>query len=78
MSEKRARFEAMKRKLGQAPYGTGEYWLNAAKILSQWADSDGEMRADTRAKLVALSRSSDPETRAIAQRALLGYPYEDD
>jgi len=78
MSEKRARFEAMKGKLGQSPYGTEEYWLNAAKILSQWAGPDGEMRADTQAKLVALSRSSDPETRAIAQRALRGYPYEDD
>jgi len=73
MKEWEKRHNAAKGAVGMALYGTAQYWRNAAKVLSVHA-SPG-MRPETRAKLEALARSSDPETRRIAQRALAGYSY---
>jgi hypothetical protein len=67
------RHEEAKRRLGPPPYGTVEYWRNAAKVLSVHAGPG--MRPETRAKLEALARSDDPETRAIARNALRGICY---
>lgn len=69
----------MKDRVGMEPHGTTGYWRNAAKVLSQYATpGSNTLRADTRAKLEALSRSSDPETRAIARAALSGQRYDPD
>lgn len=71
--------DRMKDRVGMADYGTTEYWRKAAQVLSQYATpGSNTLRADTRAKLEALSRSSDPETRAIARNALNGQRYEPD
>ncbi len=64
----RMREAAMKAKVGQARLGTTQYSRNAAQVLSVHAGPG--MRPETRAKLEALSESGDPETRAIASRAL--------
>lgn len=71
--------ERMKDRVGMEPHGTTGYWRNAAKVLSQYATpGSNTLRADTRAKLEALSHSSDPETRAIARNALNGQRYDPD
>jgi hypothetical protein len=73
MKEWEKRHNAAKRAVGMARRGTVQYSRNAAKVLSVHA-SPG-MRPETRAKLEALTRSSDPETRRIARRALAGHSY---
>lgn len=74
MEDCEERHERAKRQVGMAPYGTREYWRNAAKVLSQHAGPG--MRADTRDKLESLVKNSDdPETRRIAQNALNGTRY---
>ena len=73
MKEWEKRHNAAKGAVGMAPYGSAQYWRNAAKVLSVHAGPG--MRLKTRAKLEALARSSDPETRRIAQRALAGSSY---
>jgi hypothetical protein len=75
MKDWEKRHEEMKRKVGMAPYGSAQYWRNAAKVLSVHAGPG--MRSETRAKLEALARSDDPETRAIARAALSGISYDD-
>jgi hypothetical protein len=70
MKDWEERHERAKRTVGMAPYGTEEYWRNAAIVLSQHAGTG--MRADTKYKLECLARSSDPETRRIAREALYG------
>jgi len=76
MKEWEIRHEAAKRAVGMAPYGSVQYWRNAAKVISVHAGPG--MRPETRAKLEALAQSSDPETRCIARRALAGHSYFDD
>lgn len=73
MKQWEKRHNAAKRAVGMAPYGTVQYWRNAAKVLS--VHTGPGMRPDTRAKLKALARSRDPETRRIARRALAGHSY---
>jgi hypothetical protein len=73
MKQWEKRHNGVKRAVGMAPYGTAQYWRNAAKVLSVHAGPG--MRAETRAKLRALARSSDPETSRIARRALAGHSY---
>ena len=67
------RHNAAKAAVGMAPYGTDRYWRNAAKVLS--VHTGPGMRPETRAKLKALARCGDPETRRIAQAALAGRSY---
>ncbi len=69
MKDWERRHEEMKRRVGMAPYGTTQYWRNAAKVLSTHAGT-GRMRPTTRAKLRALANSPDPETRYAARAAL--------
>ena len=73
MKDWEKRHNAAKEAVGMAPYGTEEYWRGAAKVLSVHAGPG--MRPETRAKLEALARSGDPETRRIAQQALAGHSY---
>ncbi len=73
MKDWEERHNKVKEKVGMAPYGTREYWRNAAIVLSQHAGPG--MRAETKHKLECLARSSDPETRRIAQSALDGMRY---
>jgi hypothetical protein len=73
MKDWEMRHNAAEAAVGRAPYGTDQYWRNAAKVLSVHAGPG--MRPETRAKLQALARSSDTETRRIAQRALAGHSY---
>ncbi len=67
-SDWRKRHETAKERVGMADYGTVEYYRNAAQVLATHAGPD--MRPETRGKLQDLARSSDPDTRSIAQRAL--------
>ena len=71
MGEEQA--EKAKRILGVARPGTRRYGRNAAIVLSQYA---GDMGSETRAKLEALARSRDAETRRIARQALAGHAYD--
>jgi hypothetical protein len=71
MGEEQA--EKAKRILGMARPGTRRYGRNAAIVLSQYA---GDMGSETRAKLKALARSRDAETRRIARQALAGDAYD--
>jgi len=73
MKDWERRHNEAKETVGMAPYGTPQYWRNAAIVLSTHAGSG--MRPETRAKLEALARSGDPETRRIAQQALAGHSY---
>jgi hypothetical protein len=73
MKDWEVRHNEAKKKVGMPPYGTTQYWKNAAKVLSQHAVLG--MKAETRYKLECLTRSSDPETRRIAQDALNGKRY---
>ena len=77
MSGKKAA-EEMKRIVGMAPYGTCEYWRNAAKVLSQYAYDYPNIPEDIGIKLEALSENDDPETRTIAKNASIGIPYKED
>jgi hypothetical protein len=68
------RHEEAKRRLDPSPpFGTVEFWRNAAKVLSVLAGPG--VRPETRAKLEALARSNDAETRGIARNALRGVCY---
>lgn len=66
------RAERAKRIVGQASYGTDEYWRKAAIVLSQFA---GDMNSETRAKLQSLAQSGDEFTRNTAREALAGSRY---
>ena len=76
MSDWEERHNAAKAAVGPAQPGTVEYLRGAAKVLSVHAGPG--MRAETRAKLEALARCSDPEARSIARLALAGHSYFDD
>lgn len=76
MTEWKERHEEAKRRVGDAPYGSRQYWRNAAKVLSVHAGS--RMKPETRAKLEALAQSDDPATSRIARAALEGICYWQD
>ncbi len=69
-TESERRVEEMKQRVGNAPYGTTQYWKNAANVLSVNAGSGEMMDSRTRAKLSALADSDDQVTRRIARDAL--------
>ena len=67
------RHERAKRAVGMAPYGTKQYWINAAIVLSQHAGPG--MKAETKDKLQSLVIYSCPEAKEIARDALNGKRY---
>ncbi|MDZ7411910.1 MAG: hypothetical protein ONB15_00075 [candidate division KSB1 bacterium] len=73
MTDWKERHDEAKNRVGEAPYGSREYWRNAAKVLSVHAGPG--MKPETRAKLEALAQSEDPATSLIARAALEGVCY---
>jgi len=61
--------------IGMAPYGP-DYWRGCC--LPRHVQVDPALRAQARAKLEALARSGDSETREIAQEALDHYACSDE
>jgi len=69
MSSSRDRAEAMKRRVGRAPYGSERYWVNAARVLGEYVEPGRPVRADTRSKLEALAANGVREAREALERA---------